>query len=369
MSDTVYNHLYTIALCLVQGVGVHLGKRLIETYGSAQEVFCVSRNELLAFPKLSRIAVDQIASGSCIKKAEEEIRFAEQLQAEFLFYQDCTYPTRLKECVDAPILLVKQGDADLNAKRVISVVGSRKASPYGVAFVEQLCADLAPFGVIVVSGLALGIDCSAHKYALQEKLPTVGVLGHGLDIIYPASHYALAKQIVDSGGGLLTEFFINSPKDRSNFIRRNRIIAGLCDAVIVVESDLKGGALNTARYGNDYNRDVYALPGNVGRLQSRGCNNLIKTNRAGLIESFRELEHSLQLSEQSSSAPQQTRLFVDYNDDEKAVVDALLQKPNMHIDELSRVARFPVNKLSSVLFSLEMKNVLLVLPGKRYAMI
>lgn len=369
MSDTRSDHLYTIALCLVQGVGVHLGKRLIETYGSAKEVFYASRNELLSFPKLSRVAADQITTGTCLKKAEKEINFIEQIQAELLFYQGCTYPRRLKECPDSPILLIKQGDADLNVERVVSIVGSRKASPYGVDFVERLCADLAPFGVAVISGLALGIDYSAHKYALQEKLPTVGVLGHGLDIIYPSSHYNLAKQIIDAGGGLLTEFFIHSPKDRSNFIRRNRIIAGLCDAVIIVESDLKGGALNTARYGNDYNRDVYALPGNVGRQQSRGCNDLIKTNRAGLIESYRELEHSLQLSEQPSLAPRQARLFVDYNEDEKKVVDALLQKPNMHIDELSRVAHFPVNKLSSVLFSLEMKNVLHVLPGKRYAMI
>jgi len=363
------HYLYTVGLCLVQGIGVQMGRRLIDEFGSAEAVFKLSAAELVKIPKITQSIAQQIVDGLVLKKAEAELEFIKRVGADLLFYKDAGYPERLKECADGPILLLKRGLADLNPAKSISIVGSRKSTAYGTAFVKQLCKDLCGSDVVVISGLALGVDSHAHRFSMENDLVTVAVLGHGFDIIYPASHNTLAQQILSHNGALLTEFFLHSPKDKSNFIRRNRIIAGLSDAVIVVESDLKGGSLNTARYGNDYNRDVFAVPGNIGRVESRGCNDLIKTNRACMIESAKDLEHSLSLSHNGTKRAVQKELFVDYSADEQAVINCLADLSNLQFDDLARRVKWPVHKLSSVLFSLEMKNSLTILPGKRYALV
>ncbi|RYG08220.1 MAG: DNA-protecting protein DprA, partial [Chitinophagaceae bacterium] len=286
------NMIHKIALTLIKGVGSMLSKNLLLHFGDAEAVFKASFAQLMKVDGIGEKTAKSILHTDAVTLAEKEIEFLEKHQIKLLFYTDEGYPKRLKNCYDAPILLYYKGTSDLNHPRVISIVGTRNATSYGKTLCKQLTEMLKPYDVLIVSGLAHGIDAAAHKECVQAEVPTVGVLGHGLDRIYPAVHRELAAKMIKNGG-LLTEFLPGSNPDRENFPKRNRIIAGMADVTVVIEASIKGGALITAEIANSYNRDVYAFPGRVSDEFSEGCNFLIKTNRAGLINHPKDLIYYL----------------------------------------------------------------------------
>lgn len=356
---------HQIALSLVKGVGPMLAKNLLFHFGSAEAVFEASKQEIKQVEGIGEKTAEAILATNALEKAAAQLEFIEKHDIEVLFYQDKNYPQRLKNCYDAPLLLYYKGTANLNCRRVVSVVGTRNATAYGKQLCKQLIETLLPYNVLVVSGLALGIDAAAHRESLHQGLPTVGVLGHGLDRIYPAVHKELTQKMVHNGG-LLTEFLPGTNPDRENFPKRNRIIAGMSDVTVVVEASFKGGALITAELANSYNRDVYAFPGRVGDEFSEGCNFLIKTNRAGLINQPKDLVYYLGWDDEPSKKQEiQAQMPIHLNREEQLVVDLLRDKA-LGIDELSIKANTPQSKLAITLLTLEMQGILVSLPGKIY---
>ena len=302
--------------------------------------------------------------------AEEELLFAEKNNIQCITFRDERYPSRLRECEDAPLALFYRGNTPLNALRVVSVVGTRHATPYGEEICRQFMKDLAEAcpDTLVVSGLAYGIDIHAHRAALQNGLPTVGVLAHGLDRIYPSVHRETAVEMMDNGG-LLTEFMSGTNPDRQNFVKRNRIVAGMCDAVVVVESAAKGGALITAELAESYHRDCFAFPGKVTDTYSAGCNRLIKSNRASLILSAEDFIESMgwKSSHIGKVQPIQRQLFPDMSEDETRIVEALQKaEGGIQINTLVIETNIPIHQISTLLFELEMKGVVQVLAGGMY---
>lgn len=279
-----------LALHLVPGVGDFLIKQLVSYCGSAEEVFKQSKGKLLKIPGIGDITADAIHQGKLRHKAEREFEKAARENTEILFFTDKAFPVRLRNIDDAPSMLYVKGNINLNQQKTVAIVGTRQATAYGKDQVERLVESLVPHQVLIVSGLAYGIDIHAHKLALQHGLQTVGVLGSGLDVIYPAAHLETARKMVNQGG-LITENPFGTQPDAHNFPARNRIIAGLCDALIVVEAAQKGGALITAEIANSYNKDVFAVPGNLGHTFSEGCNKLIKIHKANLFTSVKDLEY------------------------------------------------------------------------------
>src|SRR5690606_1769334 len=282
--------LEKIALTKIKGVGPKTSRLLLQYCGSAESVFRSSRKQLLSIPGIGASTVDAILSKTYLNEAEAELAFVEKHHIELLWLDDPNYPRRLKYCEDAPLLLYFKGKGDLNPKRTVSIVGSRNATAYGKLICEQFVHDLRTCQVQIISGLAYGIDIQAHRQALKHDISTIGVLGHGLDRIYPANHRDTALKMLERGG-LLTEFPSGTNPDRQNFPMRNRIIAGLADVTIVIEAAMKGGALITAEIANTYNRDVCAFPGGIDQEYSAGCNYLIKTNRAHLIRNTDDLAY------------------------------------------------------------------------------
>ena len=286
--------IYTLALTRIYGLGLVGACNLIREMGSAGDIFRYRKELPERIPGVSEKLVQALDCPEAFKRAEEELLFAERNNIQCITLNDEQYPARLRECEDAPLALFYRGNASLNALRVVSVVGTRHATPYGEEicrnFMEEL-AETCP-DTLVVSGLAYGIDIHAHRAALQHKLPTVGVLAHGLDRIYPSAHRETAVKMMDNGG-LLTEFMSGTNPDRQNFVKRNRIVAGMCDAVVVVESASKGGALITAELAESYHRDCFAFPGKVTDIYSAGCNQLIRNNRASLILSAEDFIQSM----------------------------------------------------------------------------
>jgi DNA processing protein len=359
-----------IALTQIAGIGDVLAKTLVSYCGSVEAVFRQPRRSLEKIPGIGLKTAAAIAGFRDFEKAEKEAAFAAKHGIRALFYTDPGYPARLGQCMDAPILLYYKGTADLNRARTVAVVGTRNATDYGRQFTARLVEDLAPRGVIVISGLAYGIDVAAHKAALKHGVETVAVLGHGLDRIYPLVHKSVALGMLKQGG-LLTEYPSCTPPDRENFPARNRIIAGLADAVVVVEAARSGGALITAEIANTYNRDVFALPGRVGETWSEGCNWLIKTNKAVLIESAKDLEYIMGWEEKDAKkkAPAQRELFVELTEDERVLSDLLKAKGKTDIDTLCQSVSLPMSKISAALLNLEFKGVLKALPGKMYELV
>ena len=275
---------YQIALTLIPGVGDVLAKNLISYCGSAEEVFKQKKAQLFKIPDIGPVIAESIVKFNSFKRAEEEIKFIEKYKIQPLFYLDKTYPERLKQCYDSPPLLYYKGNVELNQTKILAIVGTRKASDYGKAITEEIISGLSQEGILIISGLAYGIDIYAHKAALKNNLNTIGVVGHGLDTIYPAIHKPVAEKMINQGG-ILTEFMSKTKMSPENFPARNRIVAGISDAVLIVEAAEKGGALITAEIANSYNRDVFAIPGRSIDTVSRGCNYLIKSNKAALVES------------------------------------------------------------------------------------
>lgn len=360
----------SIALTLCSGIG-HIGaKRLIEAMGSATEVFR-RRTELpRLLPGLPFSVVKALDNPSAFRRAEEELEFVEAKQISCLTLTDENYPSRLRECADAPIVLFFRGNANLNALRIIDIVGTRRATEYGKEFCARFLRELAELcpDVLVVSGLAYGIDIHAHRAALANGLPTVAVLAHGLDRIYPPVHRKTAVEMLEQGG-LLTEFLTQTPPDRHNFVSRNRIVAGMSDATLVVESPLKGGSLITAELASDYGRDCFALPGRITDETSAGCNRLIHTNRALLVRNAEDVVKAMNwMPVDTDKKPQavQRLLFPDLSEEETRIVGILGKRGDTHINALVVEADIPVHRMSALLFELELKGVLKALAGGVY---
>lgn len=363
---------YIIALSLIPGIGSITAKSLIAYAGSAEQVFREKEKALRQIPGVGSVLANNITHCDVMKRAGQEVEFVQKNDIKALFYLDEQYPQRLRGCSDAPLVLFVKGDPFLNCPKVISIVGTRHATDYGKHLVDQFISSLAERGyrALIVSGLAYGIDIQSHKAALRSGLPTVAVLGHGLEMVYPSLHTPIAREMCEKQGGLVTDFLSNSPVDRTNFLRRNRIIAGLADATIVVESAKKGGALVTADIANSYNRDVFAFPGKVGDPYSEGCHFLIKSNRAVLMESVSDLEYVMNWSPaQSQPDAVQPCLFYDYTPDEKLIVDLLRSDGATAIDLICIKTALPMNRVSPTLLNLEFAGIVKGLPGKVFKVI
>jgi len=357
--------LHKIALTFIKSIGPVTAKNLLAYCGSAEQVFSATRSQLLQIPGIGAKTVEAILNTDALKRAGEELKFVEKHGIEVLFFSDENYPKRLKNCIDSPILLYFKGKANLNHSRIISIVGTRNATDYGRMLCKQLCEVLAPYNVLIVSGLAYGIDVTTHKECINNEIATVGVLGHGLDRLYPQIHKIVAQKMV-LNGGLLSEFPTLTNPDRQNFPQRNRIIAGIADATIVVEASIKGGALITAEIANSYNKDVYAFPGRTSDVFSEGCNFLIKTNRAGLINSAKDLIYYLGWDDEVKEKKiAQTTLQLSLTVNEQKVVD-VLQKGQLAIDELCSELNIQQSKIAIVILTLEMQGIIISLPGKVY---
>lgn len=364
--------MYKISLSLIPGIGSITAKSLIAYTGSAGQVFREKEKALREIPGVGTILAKNIVNSNVFDRAASEIEFIKKNKISALFYLDETYPQRLHACNDAPVILYVKGMPDLNCARVLSIVGTRHATEYGKQTVDFFLSGLADrsYSVLIVSGLAYGIDVQAHKAALNVGLPTVAVMGHGLETVYPSIHSSIAKEMEEKNGGLVSDFLSNSPIDRKNFLRRNRIIAGLSDATIIVESAKKGGALVTAEIANSYNRDVFAFPGRRGDIYSEGCHFLIKSNRAALIESVADLEYVMNWNSGNNiSSTIQPRLFNDLEPDEKIIVDLLQSEGETAIDLICIKTGLPMSKVSPTLLNLEFAGIVKGLPGKVFRVI
>lgn len=356
---------YKIALSLIPSIGDILAKRLVAYCGSAEMVFKEKKTALEKIPGIGSVYASEVIKQNVFKRVEEEINFIDKNNIRPLYYLDKEYPKRLTYCEDSPVMLYFKGEANLNAEKIISIVGTREATEHGRSTCEKLITDLAIHNVLIISGLAYGIDICAHKAAIDNKLDTVCVLAHGLDKIYPSLHKQTANKMLESGGWL-SDFISGTKPDRENFPRRNRIVAGIADATIVIESKAKGGSLITAEIANSYNRDVFAFPGRVEDVCSVGCNNLIKQNKAALMQSAADIVYIMGWQQTGVKAPIQKQLFIDLQPDEETVVTILKEKEELTIDELSLISKMPMSKISGLLLTLEFSGIIKSLPGKIY---
>jgi DNA processing protein len=360
--------LYEIGLTLIEGIGDVNAKGLLAYCGSAEQVFKHKKQQLLKIPGIGETLARSVTSSTkVLRRAEEELRFIEKYKISPLFFTDPAYPQRLKSCTDGPILLYYKGSADLNTSKIVAVVGTRRPSKYGVEKTEELIKGLHDSGILILSGLAYGVDVIAHKSALENNLNTVGVLAHGLDRIYPQTHDKIAKRMLQQGG-LLTDFMSGTNPDAVNFPKRNRIVAGMCDALVVMESKRTGGSLITATIAGSYNKDVFAYPGRAGDVLAEGGNGLIKRNRAALIESADDLLDAMQWleTEKKTSKTKQIPLMLELNEEEKPIMNLLQNRSNVHIDEICQTIQMPVSKVSAILLQLEFSNLIRSKPGKIY---
>lgn len=362
--------LYALALAAAPGLGLIGKRKLVDEWGSPVELFRNRKELARRVAHVPRKFVEALDDARLLSHAEEELAFAEKNHIRCLAFDDEDYPARLRECDDAPLALFYRGNVSLNKLKVINMVGTRRATAYGQDICRRFLADLACLcpDVLVVSGLAYGIDIHVHRAALQNRFDTVGVLAHGLDRMYPAQHRRTAIEMMEQGG-LLTEFESGTNPDRQNFVRRNRIVAGMSDATIVVESASKGGALITAELAESYHRDCFAFPGRIDDEFSAGCNNLIKMNRAMLIASAEDFVNAMLWDDgrPKAKAAVQQELFPELDEDEQRIVRLLKKAPDgMQINGLVVAAAIPVHKMSALLFELEMKGVVRVLAGGVY---
>ncbi|GHV43252.1 DNA processing protein DprA [Bacteroidia bacterium] len=360
-----------IALTLINGIGNMLAKNLIAYLGSVEAIFKEKQQNLAKIPGIGEVLSKEIVNQNVMQRAEEELNFIHKKNISTYFYLDKEYPFRLKECADAPILLLGKGNFDLNNSKFVSIVGTRNATETGKENCKTLIDDLANSGnnIVIVSGLAYGVDICAHKAALENKVPTVAVLAHGLDRIYPPAHKSIAIKIIDEGA-LLTEYLSGTKPDKANFVQRNRIIAGLCDVTVVVETKKKGGSLITARCANDYNRDVFAFPGRITDEYAAGCNELIKTNQAALIESAADVLRFMSWDiEQTDSMKQalQPALFVDLTAEEQEILYVLRAAPDgLQANEIAIKVAKPFSATSARLLTMEFSGWVKLLPGNLY---
>ncbi|NLP57063.1 DNA-processing protein DprA [Lutibacter sp. B1] len=358
--------LYVLALQCVKGIGDVSAKKLISHCGSAKNVFKEKRSLLEKINGIGTLTVKNLFDSTNLKEAEKELNYIRKNNISTLYFLDKEYPEKLKHCLDAPILLFKEGNINFKNQPIISVVGTRKITSYGRDFCENLIHDLKQYNPIIVSGFAYGVDICAHKAALKNKLQTIGVLAHGLEDVYPKIHKKYINEI-HKNGGFLTEFWHDNSIYRENFLKRNRIVAGISDATIIIESAEKGGSLVTADIANSYNRDVFAVPGRTTDVYSKGCNALIRSNKAAILTSAEDVIEMLNW-ELKNENPKviQKQLFVELTEIEEHVYDFLLQNGKELLDIISVNCQLPIHQTTSVLFNLEMKGVVKPLPGKLF---
>lgn len=359
--------LYQVALTMVPNIGDVFSKTLITQFGSASEVFSASKKQLQQIEGMGKVKIDSLIYFNEFEKAKEEIGFLKKYGIRPLFITDPDYPQRLLNCYDSPVMLYYKGNADLNSEKIAAIVGTRNQSEYGKNMCEKIVEELCAENVLIISGLAFGIDTIAHRAALKSGAQTVGVLAHGLDRVYPAENKNLAKQMI-SNGGLLTEFQTGVIPDRQNFPSRNRIVAGMSDCVLVVESGIKGGSLITAELANGYNKDVFALPGRTSDSKSEGCNYAIKTNKAALITCGDDILLGMGWKKTKKQVKKQRQLFIELTPEEKCIVEILQSQGQQQIDELYLKSKLSGSAVAQALLMLEMQGVVNTLPGKRYEM-
>jgi DNA processing protein len=371
VSDKQLQH--RIALSLIKGIGPKLARNLIAYLGSESALFEEKIPTLAKVPgigpALSQLLMN-IDRNELMKRADKEVLFIDKHQIKPFFFSDTDYPSRLSYCEDAPLMVYIHGQEHQTASRMIGIVGTRTPSDEGIDLCEKLVADLGTRhpGTVIVSGLAYGVDICAHKAALKNGLPTIGVLAHGLDRIYPSIHRNTAREMLEQGA-LMTEFISETVPDKYNFVQRNRIIAGLSDALVVVQSARKGGALITAELARDYNRDVLAFPGRPGDTFSAGCNYLIKSNIAALIETVEDLEYALGW-DTKKKPPVQGNLFATIETEEQqTIMESLIEEQEMNLNLLSLKCGLPVSKLSATLLDLEFKGLVKSKPGGIYRVV
>lgn len=357
---------YVLALQKVELVGDIVAKKLLTHFNSAKEVFQSKASKLGSIDGIGSILIRNLKDKSVFEKAEKELQFIKENHIDTLFFQDENYPDKLKHCIDGPILLFSSGNINFKNRKIISIVGTRQITSYGMECCKKLIADLAPLNPIIVSGFAYGVDIVAHQAAMENNLQTIGVVAHGLNQIYPKVHTKYVAKM-EENGGFLTEFWSNSNPDKENFVKRNRIVAGMSEATIVIESADKGGSLITANMAVDYNRDVFAFPGRATDKYSQGCNNLIKTQKANLMTSAADLIYMLNWDlDSEKSKPVQKQLFVELDQDEQKIYDYLIKSGKELLDIIALECEFPVYKISSILLNMELKGVIRPLPGKLF---
>jgi len=358
--------LYVLALQRVKGIGDINAKKLISYCGSAKNVLKEKRINLEKINGIGSFIIKNLVDSTNIKEAEKELKYIQKNNIETLYFSDKNYPDKLKHCVDAPILLFKEGNFKLENQPIISIVGTRKITSYGRDFCEKLIDDLTVYNPIIVSGFAYGVDICAHKVALKNNLQTIGVLAHGFEEVYPKSHKKYVSEI-NKNGGFLTDFWHNDTLQRENFLKRNRIVAGISEATIIIESAEKGGSLVTADIANSYSRDVFAVPGRSTDIYSKGCNDLIKRNKAAILTSANDLIELLNWQlEPSKNKSIQKQLFVELTEVEQLVYDLLLKNGKELLDSISLTCKLPIHQTTTTLFNLEMKGVVKPLPGKLF---
>lgn len=361
---------YRIAFSMIKGLNRSTATGLLARVGDEETFFSVPESSLSAITGIKNGVTETEYRHTLLSRAVTERDFTYNNRIDCRFFNDTCYPRRLLECEDAPVMIYSLGDCDLNSAHVIGVVGTRHATPYGMDFVSRLIADLSSMtdNLVIVSGLAYGIDVSAHKAAINNHIPTVGVLAHGLNTIYPADHRSVAARMISEGGMLLTEYPSSSQIHKGNFLARNRIIAGLCDCVVVIESGEKGGAMSTARMAQAYNRDVFAVPGRINDTYSRGCNYLIASQQACLLRNADDLVNIMGWQNTKVDGIQK-QLFPDITPERKQIIDFITANPDATINEMCVSLDLPYKILSDRLFQMEMDDIILTLPGGRYGLV
>ena len=361
-------NVYRTAFASLKGINPVLAREFLQRTGSEQNFFSATERQLSAVMGFSNRIFDDRYRGELLEKARRETGFISASGIRALYFTDADYPQRLNDVEDAPLMLYALGSADLNCGLMVSVVGTRHATPYGLDFVGRLVADLkekCAENVTVISGLAFGIDAAAHCAALKQGLPTIGVLAHGLNMIYPSQHRAMAAEMVRNNGLLITEYRSDAPVHKGNFIARNRIVASLCDALVVAESARKGGALITARLASGYNRDVFALPGRTSDRYSQGCNRLIACHTADLIQNADDLIDAMGWPRRKNG-PEQPTLFRELSPEEQTVMECLTSRGEAHLTTLTMALGAPVSKVMGLLIDMEFKGLVTAYPGGNY---
>ncbi len=361
---------YAMALAMTEGVGSVVARKLLSVIETPEEVFRESKKNLSKIPFLNTKIIDLLKESSVFDKVNMELEFMEKHRISAVFCHDKAFPIRLNECYDAPIILYYKGNIKFNSPKIISIVGTRRVTPYGLRMTEKIINGLAEMNqdVLIISGLAYGIDIAAHRFALRNNLSTVAVLAHGLDTIYPTAHNETAIDM-QHDGGIITEFRQSTIPEAANFVKRNRIVAGMADATIVVESGVKGGAMITANLAFSYDREVMAVPGNADSYYSKGCNWLIKTQKASVIESADDLVELMNWSIPDNKKPVQKKLFIELNPEEQKIYDLIIKEKQVSVNHICIETGLHMSAVSMCLLNLEMQAIVKSMPGNMYALL
>lgn len=362
-NDTLF---YDLALSFAKGIGPVNTRKLLNYFGSSKELYKAKNKTLLQIPGVNEKLSQAIRNQANLRKAEKELRYLEKHKITAVRYTDKTYPKRLKNCYDAPFLLFRKGKIDMNTKRILSIVGTRNMTLSAKHFLSKLIEDLKGYDPLIVSGLAYGVDICAHREAIKNDLSTIGVMAHGFDRIYPKAHYDTAAKMLEKGD-LFTEFTSGNKPEKANFIKRNRIIAGMSEATLVIESAEKGGSLITADLAFSYHREVFAVPGRPNDIQSTGCNALIKENKAALLCNAKDLAFFLGWEPVASkSKGKKNNRNQSIDNDEMKIYNFLLQSDKMGVEDLAIKSGFEIKKVLSVLLTMELKGLIMCHPGKLF---